>query len=88
MNRKDLKEIITSVIEKMQENTPATACGAFFADNPIITTYYAVGEEDSTPTPEITGEPATPTPIETPTPRPTKDPVITTYYAVGEEDAL
>ena len=34
MKREDLKEIISSVIEKMKQDTPEAACGLFWGDNP------------------------------------------------------
>ena len=48
MDRKDLKEIITAVIEKMKKSTPAPACGLFYGDDlgQGPTTIYGVGEED------------------------------------------
>lgn len=75
MNRNDLKEIITAVIEKMSNDAPAAACGTFHMDEPVITTYYAIGEEDPTPRPTRPPKP-TATPI----------PTMTTRYAIGEED--
>jgi len=47
MNRKDLKEIIIAVIEKMKKSTPAPACGLFYGDDIIPTTVYGIGEEDA-----------------------------------------
>jgi hypothetical protein len=80
MTRNDLKDIISSVIEKLQGNSPAPACGWFCADEPVITTYYAVGEEDQV------SPPPTVVPIDpTIPPKPTPPPVITTYYGIGEE---
>jgi hypothetical protein len=75
MTRNDLKDIISSVIEKLQGNSPAAACGWLYADDPVITTYYAVGEEGSTPIPTIE-------------PKPTPTPTATTKYAIGEEDVV
>jgi hypothetical protein len=50
MDRKELKEIIVAVIDRMKKTAPAPACGLFWADNPEEppTTIYAVGEEDAT----------------------------------------
>jgi hypothetical protein len=48
MNREELKEIISAVIKKMEAGSPVAACGLFWVDEPVITTYYAVGEEDPT----------------------------------------
>ena len=53
MTRKELKEIILAVIDKMQTEVPQTACSIFFADQDWsppcdgcdYTTYYGVGEE-------------------------------------------
>ena len=47
MDRKDLKEIISAVIEKMKKSTPAPACGLFYADDLAPTTIYGVAEEDA-----------------------------------------
>ena len=51
MTREEMKEIIRTVIEKMQDTssdqTPSPAC--IFGDDPNpcdVTTEYAVGEED------------------------------------------
>ena len=49
MTRQDLKEIILSVIDKMQKESPHPACAFLWSDdawNAPPTTYYAVGEED------------------------------------------
>ena len=35
MKREDLKEIISSVIEKMKQDAPEAACGMFWSDNPV-----------------------------------------------------
>lgn len=50
MSREDLKEIISRVVARLEEEAPKPAC--FFSDNPCdqcdecdITTFYAVGEE-------------------------------------------
>ena len=49
MTRQDLKEIILSVIDKMQKESPRPACAFLWSDDAWgggFTTYYAVGEED------------------------------------------
>ena len=47
MTRQDLKEIILSVIDKMQKESPRPACAFLWSDEVFgaPTTYYAVGEE-------------------------------------------
>ncbi|MBN2736954.1 MAG: hypothetical protein JXR70_08245 [Spirochaetales bacterium] len=70
----------------MTENTPATACGVFWADD-VATTKYAIGEEDSNPVTTryaIGEEDSTPEPSATPFPEKTPPP-MTTRYAIGEE---
>jgi hypothetical protein len=74
MTRNDLKEIITEVIKKMGNNSPVPACGWLWADQPVVTTYYAVGEEDPAPTPKPTTKYAI-----------GEEDVVTTKYAIGEE---
>ena len=46
MNREELKEIIGAVVKKIEASSPAAAC--LFWDQPVITTYYGIGEEDPT----------------------------------------
>ena len=49
MNRQDLKEIILSVIDKMQKESPRPACAFLWSDYNVglpATTVYSVGEED------------------------------------------
>jgi len=46
MSRDELKEIIAAVVKKMEASSPAAAC--FFWDQPVITTFYGIGEEDPT----------------------------------------
>ena len=74
MKREDLKEIISSVIEKMKQDEPEAACGIFWNDNPVATTLYSVGEEENVnPTTKYAiGEDVSGG--------------ITTHYAIGEED--
>jgi hypothetical protein len=48
MSRDELKEIIAAVVKKMEASSPASACGLFWFDRPVITTYYGIGEEDAT----------------------------------------
>jgi hypothetical protein len=74
MTRQELKEIIFTVIEKLQNPTPAPACGILWNDQPTATTLYAVGEEDPAPTPVVN-------------PGPITTPGATTLYSIGEEDA-
>ncbi|MBN1696649.1 MAG: hypothetical protein JW881_03955 [Spirochaetales bacterium] len=73
MSRKELKEIIASVIERLQNCAPAPACGVLWADETVATTKYAIGEEDPNPTKP---------------PEPTPTPVATTKYSIGEEDTV
>ena len=52
MTRHDLKEIILSVIDKMQKESPRPACAFLWSDdgwNSPYTTLYGVGEEDGSP---------------------------------------
>lgn len=49
MTRQDLKEIILSVIDKMQKESPRPACAFLWSDYDVVvgvTTVYGVGEED------------------------------------------
>ena len=48
MTRHDLKEIILSVIDKMQKESPRPACAFLWSDEIFgaPTTIYGVGEED------------------------------------------
>ncbi|MBN1696647.1 MAG: hypothetical protein JW881_03945 [Spirochaetales bacterium] len=58
MTRKELKDIISRVIHKLNDEAPSPACGLFWADDPnpapdpdpdpAPTTRYAIGEEDAT----------------------------------------
>ncbi|MBN1696648.1 MAG: hypothetical protein JW881_03950 [Spirochaetales bacterium] len=80
MTRKELKEIIVSVIERLRENAPSPACGVLWADEPIVTTYYAIGEEDPTPT-----DAPKPTPNATTRYAIGEEDVVTTLYGIGEE---
>jgi hypothetical protein len=47
MERKELKEVLELVKDKLSRDTEA-GCGIFWADAPQPTTKYAVGEEDAT----------------------------------------
>jgi len=52
MTRHDLKEIILSVIDKMQKESPRPACAFLWSDDgwyPPATTVYSVGEEAGGP---------------------------------------
>lgn len=71
MSRDDLKEIIASVIKKMEASSPVAACGLFNADN--VTTLYAIGEEDPTTKYAIREEDFCTDP--------------TTLYGISEEDS-
>jgi hypothetical protein len=75
MNREELKEIITSVIKKMEASSPTSACGILYSDclwfeGEQVTTLYGIGEEDTVTTLYGIGEEDT----------------ATTLYGIGEED--
>ena len=78
MNREELKEIIAAVIKKMEDSSPAPACGIFWGDRPVITTYYGIGEEDPTTRYAISEEDAT-------TKYAINEEDVTTLYGIREE---
>jgi len=48
MNKNDLREVLDLVKDKLTRD-PEVACGIMFVDDdPVPTTKYSVGEEDST----------------------------------------
>ena len=52
MTREDLKEIILSVIDKMERVSPRPACAFLWSDydlGTVYTTVYGVGEESEPP---------------------------------------
>ena len=73
MKREDLKEIISSVIEKMKQDAPEAACGMFWSDNSVNNPGPIGGDPGDDP-PNIN-------PFGGEEPR-----MLTTHYAVGEED--
>ncbi|MGA1840699.1 MAG: hypothetical protein ACMUIU_08755 [bacterium] len=76
MNREELKEIISAVVKKMEASSPADAC--IFWDQPVITTYYGIGEEDPTTRYAINEEDPT-------TKYAINEEDVTTLYGISEE---
>lgn len=47
MKKADLRDVLELVKNKLGKEVEA-ACGLFWPDDPVVTSYYSVGEEDCT----------------------------------------